>query len=121
MELYGQELTTLNGTRTYDVQNVQPNGSTLTTTMSEPFFVKGICKTASIISYSNTLSGGIVGNPPEEANFTVIYARTANGFDISVGNSVAWELVALRTTPYGEGYKTEANYRSVPTDMFQAT
>ena len=119
-EINGFELTTLNGTRTYDVQNVQPNGSTITTTMSEPFFVKGICKTASVITYTDTA----IGTPAPattDPSFDVYYAKTANGFSLSVGQTIIWEMISYRSTPYGAGYKNETNWRSVPTDLFQTT
>lgn len=120
MELYGQELTTIPGTRTYDVQQVDEQGNEKMIKMTEPFFVKGICKTASLISFTDELPSGSSGMPSSEPSFDVLSSKTAYGYGVAVGAEVFWELVAYRSTPYGEGYKTEANFRSMPNDLFKS-
>jgi hypothetical protein len=121
IDLVGYELTTLNGTRTYEVIENDEDGNIVgQTTMSEPFFVKGICKTASIITYTDEpLTGPVTSRT--EPYFNVYYARTANGFPLLVGQEKIWELISFKSTPYGQGYKNETNWRSVPSDLFKTT
>lgn len=119
IEINGFELTTLTGTRTFDSIYTDPQGNNKVLTNSEPFFVKGVCKTASVITYTEAPSG-TPANPSGQPSFQVYYARTANGYGVAVGETMMWELISYKSTPYGQIYKNETNWRSVPTDLFKS-
>jgi hypothetical protein len=119
IEINGFELTTLTGTRTFDVIYTDPQGNETVQTNSEPFFVKGVCKTSSVITYTDAPSGTTAA-ASGQPSFEVYYSRTANGYGVAVGETIMWELISYKSTPYGQIYKNETNWRSVPTDLFKS-
>lgn len=119
IEIVGFELTTLTGTRTFEVIYTDAAGNNKTVTNSEPFFVKGVCKTAAVITYTDAPSG-TPASAGSEPSFQVYYAKTANGYGVAVGENMMWELISYKSTPYGQLYKNETNWRSVPTDLFKS-
>jgi hypothetical protein len=119
IEINGFELTTLTGTRTFEIIYTDPQGNETVQENSEPFFVKGVCKTSSVITYTDAPSGTTAA-ASGQPSFEVYYARTANGYGVAVGGSVMWELISYKSTPYGKIYKNETNWRSVPTDLFKS-
>ena len=112
IETVGYELATFNGTRTYDVVNTDENGNSTTTSHVEPYFCKGISKTASVLVFTDAPSG-YYSSPSEDPSFMVIYSKNSYGQYVSIGDP-SWELVSYKSTPYGEKYKNESNWRSVP-------
>ena len=111
-ENVGFELMTLNGMRTYDVVQTKPDGNSITTTNVEPYYCKGISKTACVLTFTDDPSG-YYSYPAAEPSFSKIYAKTSYGFPVAIGEP-SWELVSYRSTPYGEKYKNESNWRSIP-------
>ena len=113
----GFELITLNGVNTYTVE-VEINGTTETKEMSEPFYVKGITKTGSVITFTDSPISSYASMREEEPSFQILYSRTAYGTAIDPGDT-SWELTSYKSTPYGAIYKNESNWRSVPNDLFK--
>jgi hypothetical protein len=111
-ENVGFELVTLNGMRTYQVVETGPNGNSTIRDMAEPYFCKGICKTASVMTFTDAPSGSY-SYPAANPSFNQIYSKTSYGTSVEIGDPL-WELVSYRSTPYGEKYKNESNWRSVP-------
>jgi hypothetical protein len=111
-ETVGFELITLNGMRTFEVVTTDEEGNDTVQDNAEPYFCKGISKTASVMTFTDAPSG-YYSNPAADPTFSQIYAKTSYGISVQVG-APKWELVSYKSTPYGEKYKNESNWRSVP-------
>jgi hypothetical protein len=111
-ETIGFELVTLNGMRTFEVVETDEEGNNITRQNAEPYFCKGISKTASVLTFTDAPSG-YYSYPAADASFVKIYAKTSYGTPVEIGDP-AWELVSYKSTPYGEKYKNESNWRAIP-------
>jgi hypothetical protein len=112
-ETIGFELITLNGIRTFDVLVNGSDGSSRIQQNVEPYFCKGITRTTSIITYTDFAQPSY-SQPRTNPEFTKIYAKTSFGTNVDIG-APTWELISYRSTPYGDKYKNESNWRSNPT------
>lgn len=111
-ETIGFELVTLNGMRTFESVTTDEEGNNTVQENAEPYFCKGISKTASVMTFTDAPSG-YYSAPAAAASFEKIYAKTSYGTSVEIGDP-KWELVSYKSTPYGEKYKNESNWRSVP-------
>jgi hypothetical protein len=111
-ETVGFELMTLNGMRTFEVVETDEEGNNTTQENAEPYFCKGISKTASVMTFTDAPSG-YYSYPAADPLFNKIYAKTSYGTPVEIYDP-EWELVSFKSTPYGEKYKNESNWRSVP-------
>jgi hypothetical protein len=111
-ETIGFELVTLNGMRTFEVVETDEEGNNITRQNAEPYFCKGIAKTASVMTFTDA-PAGYYSTPAAGPIFSQIYAKTSYGTGVQVG-APKWELVSYKSTPYGEKYKNESNWRAIP-------
>jgi hypothetical protein len=111
-ETVGFELMTLNALRTFEVVTTDEEGNNTVQENAEPYFCKGISKTASVLTFTDGPSGHYSA-PAADPNFSKIYAKTSFGTPVEIGEP-KWELVSFKSTPYGEKYKNESNWRTVP-------
>jgi hypothetical protein len=112
-ETIGFELITLNGIRTFEVLVNSQGGNSRIEQNVEPYFCKGITRTTSIITYTDFAQSSYQ-QPSTDPQFTKIYAKTSYGMNVEIG-APTWELISYRSTPYGEKFKNESNWRSNPT------